>query len=52
MKLQPVPPSMALEALLVPDDLTDSNSDGIDGGGTGSNFIFLFSVFTLLARPS
>ena len=35
-----MPPSMPLEALLVPDNLTDSDSDGIDGG-TGCNFIFL-----------
>ena len=39
IKLQPVPPSMSLEALLIPDNLTDSDSDGIDGG-TGCNFIF------------
>ena len=31
---------MPLEALLVPENLTDSDSDGI-GGGTGCNFIFL-----------
>ena len=30
---------MPLEALLIPDNLTDSNSDGI-GGGTGCNFIY------------
>ena len=29
---------MPLEALLIPDNLTDSDSDGIDGG-TGCNFI-------------
>ena len=39
MKLQPVPPSMVLEALFIPDNLTDSDSDGIEGG-TGCNFIF------------
>ena len=39
IKLQPVPPPMPLEALLIPDNLTDSDSDGI-GGGTGCNFIF------------
>ena len=38
-KLRPVPPSMSLEALLIPDNLTDSACDGIDGG-TGCNFIF------------
>ena len=32
-------PSMPLEALLIPDDLTDSDADGIDEG-TGCNFIF------------
>ena len=31
---------MPLEALLIPENLTDSDSDGI-GGGTGCNFIFL-----------
>ena len=30
---------MPLEALLIPGNLTDSDSDGIDGG-TGCNFIF------------
>ena len=40
IKLQPVPPSMPLEALLIPDNLTDSDSEGI-GGGTGCNFISL-----------
>ena len=41
IKLQPVPPPMPLEALLIPDNLTDSDSDGI-GGGTGCNFIFCY----------
>ena len=53
IKLQPVTPSMPLEALLIPVNLTDSDSDGITGG-TGCNFIFLFmyfSVFTPLTRP-
>ena len=36
---------MPLEALLIPDNLTDSDSDGI-GGGTGCNFIF-FVVCTV-----
>ena len=40
IKLQPVPPLMPLEALLIPENLTDSDYDGI-GGGTGCNFIFL-----------
>ena len=40
IKLQPVTPLMPLEALLIPVNLTDSDSDGI-GGGTGCNFIFL-----------
>ena len=40
-KLQSVPPSMSLEALLTPDSVTDSASDGIDGG-TGCNFIFFY----------
>ena len=31
---------MPLEALLIPDNLTDSDSNDI-GGGTGCNFIFL-----------
>ena len=39
IKLQPVPPLMPLEVLLIPVNLTDSDSDGIDGG-TGSNYIF------------
>ena len=41
-QLQPVPRSMSLEALLIPDNLTDSASDGIDGS-TGCNFIFFLS---------
>ena len=41
IKLLPVPPSMPLEAPLIPDNLTDSDSDGIDGG-TGCNFIYFF----------
>ena len=54
IKLQPVTPLMPLEALLIPVNLTDSDSDGINGG-TGCNFIFFlfmyFSVFTPLTRP-
>ena len=50
IKLQPVTPLMPLEALLIPVNLTDSDSDGINGG-TGCNFIFFLSVFTLLAAP-
>ena len=40
IKLQPVTPFMLLEALLIPVNLIDSDSDGINGG-TGCNFIFL-----------
>ena len=47
IKLQPVPPSMSLEALFTPDNLTDSASDGIDGG-TGCNLIFFFLLSWLL----
>ena len=43
-KLQPVPPPMPLEALLIPDNLTDSDCDGI-GGGTGCNNIFFPMYF-------
>ena len=50
IKLQPVTPLMPLEALMIPVNLTDSDSDGINGG-TGCNFIFYFSVFTPLTRP-
>ena len=41
IKLQPVTPLMPLEALLIPVNLTDSDSYGINGG-TGCNFIFFF----------
>ena len=41
IKLQPVPPPMPLEALLIPEKLTDGDCDGI-GGGTGCNFIYIF----------
>ena len=40
IKLQPVTPSMPLEALLIPVNPTNSDYDGINGG-TGCNFIFL-----------
>ena len=43
IKLQPVTPLMPLEALLIPVNLTDSDSDGINGG-TGCNFIFFLIV--------
>ena len=43
IKLQPVTPLMPLEALLIQVNLTDSDSDGINGG-TGCNFIFFFIV--------
>ena len=45
IKLQPVPPPMPLEAQLIPDNLTDSDSDGISGG-TGCNFIFFFDLIS------
>ena len=51
LKLQPVPPPMPLEALLIPENLTYSAFDGI-GGGTGCNFIFIFTVPTTCSRPS
>ena len=44
IKLQPVTPLMPLEALLIPVNLTDSDSDGINGG-TGCNFIFFIYLF-------
>ena len=40
IKLQPVTPLMLLEALLIPVNLIDSDSDGINGV-TDCNFIFL-----------
>ena len=43
IKLQPVTPLMPLEALLIQVNLTDSDSDGINGG-TGCNFIFFMYV--------
>ena len=40
---------MPLEALLIPVNLTDSDSDGINGG-TGCNFIFIsLKVITVLS---
>ena len=47
IKLQPVTPLMPLEALLIPVNLTDSDSDGINGG-TGCNFIFFFYLFLFI----
>ena len=47
--LKPVPPSMSLEALFVSDNLTDSDSDGIDGG-TNCNFICTRSVYVPKCR--
>ena len=41
IKLQPVPPLMPLEALLIPVNPTNSDYHGINGG-TGCNFIFFF----------
>ena len=37
---------MPLEALSIPENLTESDSDGI-GGGTGCNFIFFFISLTM-----
>ena len=51
IKLQPVTPLMPLEALLIPVNFADSDSDGINGG-TGCNFIFFFTVPTTCSRPS
>ena len=50
IKLQSVPPSMSLEALLIPDNLTDSDSVGINGG-TDCNFIFSISIFGPQLKP-
>ena len=47
IKLQPVTPLMPLKALLIPVNLTDSDSDGINGG-TGCNFIFFFPFIRLV----
>ena len=47
IKLQPVTPLMPLEALLIQVNLTDSDSDGINGG-TGCNFIFFIYLFIYL----
>ena len=44
IKLQPVTPLMPLEALLIPVNLTDSDSDGINGG-TGCNFVFFLFFY-------
>ena len=42
IKLQPVTPLMPLEALLIPVNITDSDSDGINGG-TGCNlYLFIY----------
>ena len=47
IKLQPVTPLMPLEALLIPVNLTDSDSDGINGG-TGCNFIFYVCMYLFM----
>ena len=44
-------PPMPLEALLISENLTDSDSDGI-GGGTGCNFIFFQHIVTILMSLS
>ena len=41
IKLQPVPQSKPLEALLISNNTIYFASDGIDGG-TGCNFIFFY----------
>ena len=41
---------MPLEALLIPENLTDSDSDGI-GGGTGCNFILFIYLFLRVHSP-
>ena len=51
IKLQPVTPLMPLEALLIPVNLTDSDSDGINGG-TGCNFIFFFFMYVCISPCS
>ena len=50
IKLQPVTPLMPLEALLIPVNLTDSDSDGINGG-TGCNFIFFIKTQCVCVCP-
>ena len=50
IKLQPVTPLMPLEALLIPVNLTDSDSDGINGG-TGCNFIFFYCTDYYIIGP-
>ena len=47
IKLQPVTPLMPFEALLIPVNLTDSDSDGINGG-TGCNFIYFLFIYVFL----
>ena len=42
---------MSLEALLIPDDLTDSVSDGINGG-TGCNYILLLCILPVEGTAS
>ena len=51
LKLQPVPPPMPLEALLIPENLTDSDSNGTSGG-TGYNFIFNSRRLYILRQPA
>ena len=50
IKLQPVPPLMPLEALLIPVNPTNSDYHGINGG-TGCNFIFFIYVFLRVHSP-
>ena len=51
IKLQLVTPPMPLEALLISENLTDSDSDGI-GEGTGCNFIFFQHILTIFMSLS
>ena len=41
---------MPLEALLIPDNLTERDSDGIEGG-TGCNFIFCIYLCIIYVLP-
>ena len=43
-------PSMSLEALLIPDNLTDSDSDGIDGGTGWNSKYFYCADYYIVAQ--
>ena len=51
IKLQPGTPLMPLEALLIPVNITDSDSDGINGG-TGCNYIFYLFIYICISPCS